>query len=838
MLSGFDGAGGRQAWAQTGNPAQLPTPRQDHAAALGPDGKIYVAGGVTGSDASPQLLSTVDAYDPVTNTWTPRAPMLTARGGLRLVTAPNGKLYAIGGRISQFGSFGGQGVATVEEYDPIANSWTPRANMPTARSLFGAAVASNGRIYVIGGQINLGSPSSTSTGFTNAVDEYDPISNTWRSRASMPIRRAGHDAVSVGGLILVMGLTASESESGPTVSRTNIDVYDPASDSWSTRADNPDIRLFGGATVTPDGKVYALGGFPFGQWDTAPGHNAYHLQTDTWNPRARMPTMAQELTVVATNDGRVFAIGGNTSGRIVDPISLVQVYIPESNGWLPDLGTPEIQNLVIQSGAAVINHANVTLTIQASDGGSGVAGMSFSNDGTTWSAWEPYATTKPWALAAGPDNVRTVHARVQDQVGNVSAVVTDTILYDTVAPTLSTLTINSGALTTTSTTVSLSLQSSDPSGGSGVSQMAFSNDAGASWSAWEAFQATKSWTLSAGDGQKTVQARVLDGAGNVSGTVSASIVLDSSLGSDYGISINVAAIFTNTVDVTLSIIAPPGTTQMQVSNDGGFSGSNWEPFTTRKAWQITQYGAAVVPRTVYVRFKNTAGTVSSVYRDDIILDMSAPTGSVAVPGTGAASERGAASPSRTIQLTAVDDVSSPSRMQVRLSNRSDFAGALWRPYTDRVTWDFTGGLTIYAQFKDEAGNVSQTYSQSLPGLPPSGSSPNPNCSPRPRIAINTEPAIGVPEGGGALNVTVSTTGSNNGLRAVRFDSFVNAKVHVGSQQNQTAPFAVSIPAGQEPTSLQFVVQRLTNGQPTTVRMSVIDGCGEWSTLVGGGPRAF
>ena len=89
-----------------------------------------------------------------------------------------------------------------------------------------------------------------------------------------------------------------------------------------------------------------------------------------------------------------------------------------------------------------------------------------------------------------------------------------------------------------------------------------------------------------------------------------------------------------------------------------------------------------------------------------------------------------------------------------------------------------------------------------------------------------------------MKVTVTTSGANNGFRAIRFDSFTNAIVHAGTQDNQTAPFAVSIPPGQEPLSLVFFVQRQTPGQSTTVRLVVIDGCGEWSTLVGGGPRAF
>jgi hypothetical protein len=60
----------------------------------------------------------------------------------------------------------------------------------------------------------------------------------------------------------------------------------------------------------------------------------------------------------------------------------------------------------------------------------------------------------------------------------------------------------------------------------------------------------------------------------------------------------------------------------------------------------------------------------------------------------------------------------------------------------------------------------------------------------------------------------------------------------GSQGNRTQPFAVSISAGPEPAALQFTVRRLPGASKATVRLVVVDGCGEWSTLVGGGPDAW
>src|SRR5690242_17466612 len=64
--------------------------------------------------------------------WTRMAPMPTKRNGLAAVTM-GGTVYAVGG--SQ-----GSPVATLEAYDPATNSWTSKMSMPTPRGALAAAV--------------------------------------------------------------------------------------------------------------------------------------------------------------------------------------------------------------------------------------------------------------------------------------------------------------------------------------------------------------------------------------------------------------------------------------------------------------------------------------------------------------------------------------------------------------------------------------------------------------------------------------------------------------------------------------------------------------------------
>ncbi len=96
-----------------------------------------------------------------------------------------------------------------------------------------------------------------------------------------------------------------------------------------------------------------------------------------------------------------------------------------------------------------------------------------------------------------------------------------TVTVDGTEPT-ATITINSGATYTSLRSVSLDLSYFD--GGSGVNGCRYGN-AGGTWSEWQGCVGTRSWTLSSGDGTKTVYYEVRDRAGNVK-QVSDTIVLD------------------------------------------------------------------------------------------------------------------------------------------------------------------------------------------------------------------------------------------------------------------------------------------------------------------------
>jgi hypothetical protein len=84
--------------------------------------------------------------------------------------------------------------------------------------------------------------------------------------------------------------------------------------------------------------------------------------------------------------------------------------------------------------------------------------------------------------------------------------------------------INGGANYTNSTSVTLTLSASDADG---VSQMCISNTT--SCSSWQTYTTSKPWTLTTGDGTKTVYVWYKDNAGNVPAQYSDSIILDTTV---------------------------------------------------------------------------------------------------------------------------------------------------------------------------------------------------------------------------------------------------------------------------------------------------------------------
>ena len=189
----------------------------------------------------------------------------------------------------------------VEIYDPATDSWETGIPMPNARMGHAAAVV-GGKIYVMGGAY--GAQTSTAT-----VDEFDPATGTWATKAPMPNDRVFHCAGAVDGKIYVVG----GCRSGWNVNDadvTDVDVYDPATDTWTKKGKMRSPRAMAAAAVV-NGKIYVFGGI-VGSLAGSPVSTAdmYDPATDTWKPIAGL--VARACSGVCAVDNKIYLMGSGS----------------------------------------------------------------------------------------------------------------------------------------------------------------------------------------------------------------------------------------------------------------------------------------------------------------------------------------------------------------------------------------------------------------------------------------------------------------------------------------------------------------------------------------------
>lgn len=283
----------KEDWTQKAN---MPTVRSGFTTCV-VNGKIFAIGGYV--DGLGDLsLSTVEMYDPKTDTWERKADMPTARTDAA-VSVVDGKIYAMGGtvlgrfevdilvdgEVRRIPRWKPEDLPTVEMYDPDTDTWTPRADMPTPRNTSTCVV--DGKIYAIGGTSD-----KVKSFRLDTVEVYDPDTDTWAKGKNMNRARAGAAVGVVDGKIYVMGGTGLPmilNHPGPFLS--SIEVYDPKRNHWREVGDMYTAKAGHTASVI-NGKIYVMGGYFRNQGQTTKDFKTievYHPQIGRWTQKPDMP---------------------------------------------------------------------------------------------------------------------------------------------------------------------------------------------------------------------------------------------------------------------------------------------------------------------------------------------------------------------------------------------------------------------------------------------------------------------------------------------------------------------------------------------------------------------
>lgn len=158
------------------------------------------------------------------------------------------------------------------EYDPSADVWTQKANVPGGGRSYAYGMSINNKGYVGGGY-----------GQTDEFWEYDPVTNTWIQKASF-----------TGGGIYFATAFATASKGyvcgGNGYNQgglSNVWEYDPASDVWAAKTPVISGDLTFPSSFVINGNGYVFGGINSG--GSIDKLMAYDPSTDTWTQKASIP---------------------------------------------------------------------------------------------------------------------------------------------------------------------------------------------------------------------------------------------------------------------------------------------------------------------------------------------------------------------------------------------------------------------------------------------------------------------------------------------------------------------------------------------------------------------
>jgi prolyl-tRNA editing enzyme YbaK/EbsC (Cys-tRNA(Pro) deacylase) len=237
----YDPATGK--FGPTGSMAQA---RDSHTATLLLNGLVLIAGGGDKLD-----LASAEIYDPKTGKFSPTGSMSQARYLHTATLLQNGLVLIAGGDDDSGASL--VTLASAELYDPATGKFSPTGSMKSVREYHTATLLSDGRVLIAGGfVVHPGSGDATLA----SAEVYDPATGKFSATGSMKsVRRQYTAALLSDGRVLVAG-----GEDNSETALASAELYDPATGKFSPTGSLAQARFYHAATRLLDGRVLIVGG--------------------------------------------------------------------------------------------------------------------------------------------------------------------------------------------------------------------------------------------------------------------------------------------------------------------------------------------------------------------------------------------------------------------------------------------------------------------------------------------------------------------------------------------------------------------------------------------------
>ena len=314
----------RGAWSLTG---PMSIGRFIHAGSPLDDGNFLVTGGGTPPQFFP--VNTAEILNPNTRIFTlSGGTMSDPRWSHTQTTLGDGRVLVAGGRNFQSPAIPGAKVLdSADIYDPNTDAFSPTGPMNVPRRSHKDILLDNGMVLITGGG------DSVSTGATMPLDTaeiYDPATGTFRLLTStMTVPRQFHTMVKLpDGKVLVIGGSLGPGLQNIT---TSVDVFDPATETFTEAGQMISPRITQVATLLRDGRV--LLAFSWDGLDVANNSEIYDPVANTFTPTSGNPIHGKvDLDGIRLLDGTVVCpTGGNEFLQVLPTTAL---YRPETDDFV------------------------------------------------------------------------------------------------------------------------------------------------------------------------------------------------------------------------------------------------------------------------------------------------------------------------------------------------------------------------------------------------------------------------------------------------------------------------------------------------------------------------
>lgn len=295
-----------QAWTEVTTNGK-PTARHE-AAFIAVGDKAYLIGG--------RRINPVDIYDPAAKTWAVGDSSLVEIHHFQPVVYKD-EIYLMG---AMTGGYPGETpVKNIHIYSPAKDEWRLGDTIPADRRRGGAGVLKHdGLIYMV-----CGIQDGHRGGHVAWLDTYNPATGEWKQLPDAPRPRDHFQAVIHNNKIYSLAGRTTVAATNPFANTIGeVDVFDLASQTWSTLPDTLPTHRAGNAAIVLNDDILVVGG----ESNQLIAHN--------------------EVEALNTNTGKWSALDTLSKGRHGTGVVLVDGQLIMSSGCGHHGGSPELADVI------------------------------------------------------------------------------------------------------------------------------------------------------------------------------------------------------------------------------------------------------------------------------------------------------------------------------------------------------------------------------------------------------------------------------------------------------------------------------------------------------------